>query len=228
MKAELLRVLKGAILVSFVFLVSCYKPLDTDSDIIVSIRDQKMLLSQKGAPVKLYPISTSKYGEGSQKGSMKTPLGLMSVAKKIGAGSPPGTVFKSRKKTGEVIEPNAPGRDPIVTRILWLKGHERHNLNTFSRYIYIHGTPEERNIGKRVSYGCIRMTSEDIIDFYQRVGVGAKIRIIRSRLRATYAGRAYYAALELKKQQQQAALELAQRLEMEKENELKEANQGEE
>ena len=106
---------------------------------------------------------------------------------------PSGAVFKSRRRTGEILRPNAPGRDPIVSRILWLRGKERQNRNTFARYIYIHGTPEERRIGKPVSYGCIRMKSRDVIDLYRRVGVGAEVRIIRGSLFSTYEGRKYYA-----------------------------------
>lgn len=183
------------LLVFGVLLSSCSPTLDTRSKILVSVKDQKMLLSQDGEPVREYGISTSKFGEGSKRGSMKTPLGVHSIAKKVGAGAPAGAVFKSRRRTGEVLRPNAPGRDPIVTRILWLKGHQGSNKNTFRRYIYIHGTPEERNIGKKVSYGCIRMRSNDVIDLYRRVGVGAEVRIIRGGLSSTIAGRTYYRAL---------------------------------
>ena len=77
---------------------------------------------------------------------------------------------------------DAPGRDPIVTRILWLNGKEGQNRNSFGRYIYIHGTPEERNIGNPVSYGCIRMRSGDVIALFDRVGVGARVDIFRESL----------------------------------------------
>jgi lipoprotein-anchoring transpeptidase ErfK/SrfK len=105
-------------------------------------------------------------------------LGRLEIAKKIGAGAPAGAVFKSRKQTGEVLVPDAPGRDPIVTRILWLKGLENQNADAFQRYIYIHGTPEERNIGKPASFGCIRMRSADIIRLFATIGVGAKVEIV--------------------------------------------------
>jgi lipoprotein-anchoring transpeptidase ErfK/SrfK len=105
-------------------------------------------------------------------------LGRLEIAKKIGAGARAGTVFKSRKPTGEVLVPDAPGRDPIVTRILWLKGLETQNADAFQRYIYIHGTPEERNIGKPASFGCIRMRSADIIRLFATVGVGSKVEIV--------------------------------------------------
>ncbi len=106
----------------------------------------------------------------------------MKIARKIGSGAPSGAVFKSRRRTGEVLRPNAPGRDPIVSRILWLQGTEYKNRNAYRRYIYIHGTPEERRIGRPASYGCIRMKSRDVIDLYRRVGVGAEVKIIRESL----------------------------------------------
>ena len=157
---------------------------DLGDAMLVSVRDQRMLLLKEGAAIKSYPISTSKFGLGSQSGSKRTPIGRMEVAKKIGGGSPSGAVFKSRRPTGEVLSPNAPGRDPIVTRILWLKGKENQNSNTFRRLIYIHGTPEERTIGRPASYGCIRMKSRDVIDLYNRVGVGAEVRVVRGPLAA--------------------------------------------
>ena len=99
----------------------------------------------------------------------------MKVRKKIGANAPAGAVFKSRRPTGEILPPDAPGRDPIVSRILWLEGLEPRNRNAFDRYIYIHGTPEERNIGMASSYGCIRMRSRDVIALYDTVGTGARV-----------------------------------------------------
>ncbi len=155
---------------------------DHRSKMIVSVRDQRMMLVRDGEFVKTYPVSTSKFGLGSRSGSKRTPLGRMEVAKKIGGGAPSGAVFKSRRRTGEILRPNARGRDPIVTRILWLRGLDRWNRNTYGRYIYIHGTPEERKIGRPASYGCIRMKSRDVIDLYKRVGVGADVHIVREGL----------------------------------------------
>ena len=166
---------------------------DNQNEMIVSVRDQSMLLVRGGKATKLYPISTSKFGIGSDSGSNRTPLGRLEVAQKIGGNARPGTVFKGRRPTGEVLRPNTPGRDPIVTRIMWLRGKEAANSNTFRRLIYIHGTPEERNIGRPASYGCIRMTSRDVMDLYNRVGVGADIKIIRGSLDRTPEGRKYYA-----------------------------------
>jgi hypothetical protein len=152
---------------------------DTRNKMIVSVSDQKMLLVSDGMPVKTYKISTSKFGTGDKPGSNRTPLGHLRVAKKIGCTEPQGAVFKSRRPTGEVLKPNSPGRDPIVTRILWLKGLEERNHNAFKRTIYIHGTPEETRLGHPASFGCIRMSSRDIIDLYNRVGYGADVFIIR-------------------------------------------------
>jgi lipoprotein-anchoring transpeptidase ErfK/SrfK len=100
----------------------------------------------------------------------------------------PGTVFKDRRRTGEIVGINAPGRDPIVTRIIWLRGREAENANAFARDIYIHGTPEERNIGLPVSYGCIRMRSTDVINLYNIVDRGAEVTIVDAPLAAVVPG----------------------------------------
>jgi lipoprotein-anchoring transpeptidase ErfK/SrfK len=168
-------------------------PIDDGNQMIVSVRDQRMLLVRDGVPVKSYPVSTSKFGIGDKPGSNHTPLGRMKVAVKIGDDAPLGAVFKSRRPTGEVLPPNSPGRDPIVTRILWLKGTEAHNRNAFRRYIYIHGTPEASRLGSPASFGCIRMSCKDIADLYRRVGTGAEVIVTRSSLSETPEGKAYAA-----------------------------------
>lgn len=161
---------------------SCAPKMDHRNKMIVSVRDQKMVLLRDDQPVKTYKISTSKFGVGDIPRSNRTPLGRMEVAKKIGCGHPAGAVFKSRRPTGEVLKPNAPGRDPIVSRILWLRGTESHNRNAFKRYIYIHGTPEVNRLGTPASYGCIRMGTKDVIDLYDRVGTGADVYVTRGSL----------------------------------------------
>jgi len=148
----------------------------------ISVADQKMVVTDEGKLIAIYPISTSKFGLNSREGSYGTPLGRHRVAKKIGDGLPQGAVLKSRRFTGEVLPVDAPGRDPIVTRILWLQGLEGNNRNSFARNIYIHGTPEERNIGQPVSYGCIRMRSKDVVSLFAYVGLGAKVEIFREPL----------------------------------------------
>jgi len=159
------------------FLASCAAP-DTRHQIVISAREQKLALLDRGNLMAIYPVSTSKFGLGDLPGSSCTPLGELEIAKKIGDHAPPGAVFKDRRRTGEIVLPDSPGRDPIVTRILWLRGREAHNANAFGRTIYIHGTPEERNIGLPVSYGCIRMRSTDIIQLYDIVGTGATVTIV--------------------------------------------------
>ncbi len=155
---------------------------DRDSLICVSVADQKMLLSKKGVPVAAYDVSTSKFGLGDGRGSRFTPLGRLEVAQKVGRGAPIGMKFKSRRPTGEIVAIDAPGRDPIVTRILWLKGLEPQNRNAYKRTIYIHGTAEERTIGKPASYGCIRMRSRDVVQLFDLVGEGARVEIIEGPL----------------------------------------------
>ena len=148
----------------------------------VSVADQKLALYENGVPVRVYKVSTSKFGVGDSPSSNCTPIGKMRVARKIGNGLPPGMVFKSRKPTGEVLRPNAPGRDPIVTRIMWLQGTESKTRNAYRRFIYIHGTPEENNIGRPASYGCIRMRSMDVIDLFNHVPEGMPVRVDKGRL----------------------------------------------
>lgn len=150
---------------------------DTHHRIIISTADQQMILLRDDTLLAEYPISTSKFGLGDAPNSNATPVGNLRIKKKIGGNQPAGTVFKSRRPTGEILEIDAPGRDPIVTRILWLEELESRNHNAYIRYIYIHGTPEERNLGQPVSFGCIRMRSRDVMELYDTVGVGARVLI---------------------------------------------------
>jgi lipoprotein-anchoring transpeptidase ErfK/SrfK len=166
-----------AVAATSIIIISCTTP-DTQHHIVISTREQKLALLDQGKLMATYPISTSKFGLGDGRGSCRTPLGELEVADKVGDGALPGTVFKDRRRTGEIVAPNSPGRDPIVTRILWLRGREPQNANAFARTIYIHGTPEERNIGRPVSYGCIRMRSNDVIQLYGIVGQGAQVTIV--------------------------------------------------
>lgn len=158
------------------FLASCAAP-DRQHQVIVSVRDQQLALLEDGKLLATYPVSTSKFCLGDRLRCYGTPLGRLQVAQKIGDGAPLGAVFKDRRRTGEIVAVNAPERDPIVTRIIWLRGLERQNANAFRRAIYIHGTPEERNIGHPASYGCIRMRSHDIVSLYNVIGYGAEVTI---------------------------------------------------
>ena len=164
-------------------LTSCVSP-DTRHTIIVSVPQQRLALLDNGALMATYPVSTSKFTLGDVPGSNGTPLGELEIAQKIGGSAPSGAVFKDRRRTGEILTPDAPGRDPIVTRILWLRGRQAQNANAYRRHIYIHGTPEERTIGRPASYGCVRMRSRDVIQLYDIVGWGAKVTIVNEPLEA--------------------------------------------
>src|SRR5437764_11279951 len=122
-------------------LASCAAPRDTEHHIVVSVHDQKLALLQKNNLVATYPISTSKFGLSDWPGSYGTPLGELEIANKIGDGAPAGTVFKDRRRTGEVVGVNATGRDPIVTRIIRLRGREGRYAHAFPYDYSIHGTP---------------------------------------------------------------------------------------
>lgn len=178
-----IRNFRFLLLSSVLALTSCANfPRDCASVLYVCVPDQKMEFRQHGVRVATYAISTSKFGLGDQPGSNCTPLGECEIAQKIGGGQPSGMKFKSRRPTGEIVAPNSPGRDPIVSRILWLRGLEPCNAHAYDRYIYIHGTPEESLLGQPKSYGCIRMRSADVIDLYDRVGPGAKVIILNESL----------------------------------------------
>ena len=182
--------LAGAAFAVFGVLASCsrpdYEPTAIVKDgAVVSVRDQKMAVMRNGRVVKTYPVSTSKFGLGDRKGSCRTPLGAHRIASKIGSGQPKGMVFKSRKPTGECVAPNSPGRDPIVTRIMWLEGLEPRNRNAHSRLIYIHGTAEERTIGTPASYGCVRMTSNDVYEAFNLLRTGDPVVIERCSIDAS-------------------------------------------
>jgi L,D-transpeptidase YbiS len=135
---------------------------------------------------KMYSVSTAKNGVGEKNGSFCTPRGSHIVRAKIGAGQPVNTVFVRRRPTGEVWTPELhaayPGRDWILTRILWLSGCEvgRNRLgdvDTMRRYIYIHGSPDIAEMGKPGSIGCIRMRNRDIIDLFERVAPYTPVEI---------------------------------------------------
>lgn len=174
------------LVVAACILTSCAQK-DRVHTVRVSVTDQKMVVFRHEQPIAVYPVSTSKFGLGDAPGSNCTPVGRMEIAKKIGGGAPLGMKFKNRRPTGEIVPVDAPGRDPIVTRILRLRGLEAGNRRTFNRTIYIHGTPEERKIGAPASYGCIRMRSRDIVQLYETVGYGAAVEVVPGSLGASLA-----------------------------------------
>lgn len=180
-RTKLQRVKSRFLLVAgIVLLVGCAK--DRIHTVRISVADQKMVVMRKGVPIATYDVSTSKFGLGDRRGSCATPLGRLEIVEKIGSGAPIGMKFKDRRPTGEIVPANAPGRDPIVSRILWLKGLEARNRHAHARTIYIHGTAEEWKIGRPASYGCIRMRSHDVIDLFNTVGIGAQVEIMREPL----------------------------------------------
>jgi hypothetical protein len=145
---------------------------------IISILHQKMYVFLGDKHFREYPISTSKYGVGDEFGSYKTPTGLFRVHSKIGDGLTLGAVLKSRQPTTEVVAPNAKDRDPIVTRIIWLEGLEPSNRHAFKRCIYIHGTPQENDLGRRASYGCVRMASKDVVKVFEILSEQSRVAIL--------------------------------------------------
>jgi hypothetical protein len=174
---------------------SCASSKHVAQEVRVSIRDQKVALVKDGKPFKTYQCSTSKFGIGDRPGTYATPVGTLRVASKIGAGAPSGAAFHGRERTGEIVKPNTPGRDIIVSRIIRLVGVERENRQTFDRGIYIHGTPEECKIGQPASYGCVRMKSNDVIDLFDQVPVGTPVKIVVGNLDT--AAKPVQAAVEL-------------------------------
>ena len=162
--------------------VSSIARADGPNRVVISVRDQKLMLLSNGASFGTYPVSTSKFGIGDDFGRMTTPLGFLQVAEKIGDHAPVGAVFHNRRFTGEILKPNAPGRDPVITRIIWLRGLQASNAHAFSRCISIHGPPEEKLIGRPASYGCIRMKSRDVTALYDQIPLGAIVEIVQDKL----------------------------------------------
>jgi lipoprotein-anchoring transpeptidase ErfK/SrfK len=127
-------------------------------------------------PIRTYPISTSRFGIGTEEGSLKTPTGQFRVTEKIGADMPSDTIFRSRIALG----PNDPlpaTEDFLMSRIMWLDGLEEHNANTRGRFIYIHGTKHEDKIGSPASRGCVRMRNIDIVELFDLVEEGTPVVI---------------------------------------------------
>ena len=170
----------------FLFLISfsCF----LSADILVDISQQRLfLLDNRGDLVISYPISSSSYGEGQIENSYKTPLGSHIIKEKIGTDASKNIIFKERINTGKFAEIHHVNYDSeddhITSRILWLEGAEEGfnkggNVDSFYRYIYIHGTPEEGLIGKKASHGCIRMFNQDVIELFSLVEKGTKVNIV--------------------------------------------------
>lgn len=142
----------------------------------ISVKKQELILKSGRKKLAAYPISTSRFGLGPEEGSLKTPTGRFRIAEKIGDGMPLGTVFKSRrpvKATKKMLRDD----DLVMTRILWLDGIDPGNANTYERFIYIHGTNHEGQIGEPASHGCIRMRNSDLVELFDRVGIDTPVMI---------------------------------------------------
>jgi lipoprotein-anchoring transpeptidase ErfK/SrfK len=142
----------------------------------VSITRQTLELFDGGELLRSYTVSTSKFGEGTEPGSYKTPLGRFRIVQKIGDGAALGEIFKSRIATG-VIGREDQEDDFVETRVLWLDGLDEENRNTARRFIYIHGTNHESEIGEKASHGCVRMRNAEVAELYDLVGEGTAVLI---------------------------------------------------
>ena len=152
--------------------------------LVVRVGAQEADLYEGPRKLKTYRVSTAANGLGCEVGSLKTPLGLLRVACKIGEGCATGTVFRSRVETGECwsSDPSNPlclsTEDLVLTRILWLEGIEPQNANTRDRYIYLHGTNQENLLGTPASHGCIRLSNVDVVELFERMPEGALVEVI--------------------------------------------------
>ncbi len=155
-------------------------------EIRVSIPEQTLCLLEDGRELRSWTVSTAAKGAGEQSGSEQTPRGRHVVRARIGDGQPLRAVFRGRRPTGEVWSPalgeRFPGRDWILTRILWLSGCEPGfnrlgQVDSMRRYIYIHGTPDDQPMGKPRSHGCVRMRNEDMLALFDLTPVGTPVLI---------------------------------------------------
>ncbi len=157
-------------------------------NIVIHIPTQTLeLFGDNGDVLRCYPVSTGANGAGEESGSFCTPRGKHIIRAKIGAGQPENAVFVKRRPTGEIYTPELgaahPGRDWILTRILWLCGKEpgynrSGTCDTMRRYIYIHGTPDSTPLGKPGSHGCVRMRNADLLELFERVQPGTAVDIL--------------------------------------------------
>ncbi len=157
----------------------------------ISIADQLLEMSEAGKPLKRYRISTAKNGVGEKNGSFCTPRGRHIIRAKIGAGAPVNAVFVKRRPTGEIYDAELasrfPGRDWMLTRLLWLSGCEPGfnrlgDVDTMRRYIYIHGSPDSAVMGRPGSIGCVRMHNQDLLELFDLVAAATPVEITESGL----------------------------------------------
>jgi len=153
----------------------------------IRLHDQILQLLEGSRVIASYPVSTSSKGSGERAGSEQTPRGRHEVREMIGAGVPKGSVFVGRRPTGEICTPElyaaSPRRDWILSRVIWLAGREEGknlggDVDTLSRYIYIHGTPDDEPINEPRSHGCIRMRNDDVIALFDLIKPGMPVEIL--------------------------------------------------
>jgi L,D-transpeptidase YbiS len=152
----------------------------------IDLSRQRLRLYQGRKLLREYAVSTAEKGPGEKNGSYQTPRGRHKIRAKIGRDAPVGAVFVSRRATGEIyskdLRERYPGRDWILTRILWLSGLEPgknrlRDVDTMRRYIYLHGTPAETQLGAPGSHGCVRMANPDIVELFELVEAGTEVNI---------------------------------------------------
>ena len=174
------------LIISIVMMFFSTESFSQNNEIIVDISEQRLYLYNNNNLVQSFPVSTSKYGEGQIENSFKTPLGLHEIKEKIGDKAPINTIFTARENTNKIAEilinSNDTEDDFVTSRILWLDGLENGinrgvGVDSYSRYIYIHGTHEEGLIGQKASHGCIRMFNNDVIELFDMVSEGTKVQI---------------------------------------------------
>jgi lipoprotein-anchoring transpeptidase ErfK/SrfK len=153
-----------------------------DRFLFVDIKQQRLYHMNDGSAAKEYPVSTSQFGTGNVEDSLKTPLGVHRVKEKYGDGAPVGRVFRDRIDTGETWNVGVPGENLILTRILRLEGCEDginrgKGIDSYERYIYIHGTNNEESVGMPASHGCVCMRNADVVELYDTVQEGTVVFI---------------------------------------------------
>ena len=167
--------------------VNNYISTDYSELLFVSIENQKMYHIKEGAIVKKYIISSSEYGTGSEAGSNKTPLGLHKVKEKYGDETPINGRMIGRVFYGQIAtlynDTTKSKTDDVTSRIFWLEGLEKgknkgEGIDSYKRYIYIHGTSEEGRLGRPASHGCIRMKNNEVIDLYKTIAIGTLVLIL--------------------------------------------------
>jgi hypothetical protein len=166
-----------------------YKDKSFHKYMYISIKHQRLYLIENDSTIRKYPISTAKKGVGNKMNSLKTPSGLHTIKRKLGDEVPPGGILEARVYNGKIAEiltdKKKANGDFVTTRIMWLEGEEPginkgRNIDSYNRFIYIHGTPEEGFIGQPASHGCIRMKNNDVMELYELIEEGTPILILKN------------------------------------------------